>query len=196
MEVIEKGRRTGDKKGPIIMIDYSFKDPIVNQAVRYAANAHCEQFRKYTHEPYITHPIAVAKLVQSVTCDENMIAAAVLHDTVEDTGVTMEDILNNFGTDIESLVWWLTKPDVVGNRAYRNRYYQDHLALATGRAKTIKLADLIHNTESIVEHDPRFAKTYLREKASLLKVLKEGDKELWQRAFEMMQDGKYKLGIK
>ena len=54
--------------------------------------------------------------------------------------------------------------------------------MATPEAKTIKLADLIDNTKSIVEHDPRFAKVYLEEKRLLLEVLKDGDETLWQQA--------------
>ena len=196
-EIITDRRRLAPKPDLTILIDHSFKEPVVKQAMRFAANAHIEQVRKYTGEPYIVHPIAVAKIVQGVTYDDdNMIAAALLHDTVEDTGVTSEDIQYNFGDDIESLVWWLTKPDVIGNRAYRTHCYREHLAKATPRAKTIKLADLIHNTQSIVEHDPKFAVTYLREKDELLKVLKEGNSKLWRQAFELTRISKFRLGMK
>ncbi len=71
-------------------------DSLEEQARRYATQAHAEagQRRKYTDEPYIVHPAAVVELVRSVSHDEHLLAAAWLHDTVEDTGTTLSDIEN------------------------------------------------------------------------------------------------------
>jgi len=73
-----------------------------------AAHAAVKQLRKYTGEPYIVHPAAVAEIVKSVRHTPEMIAAAWLHDVVEDTGVTLEAIESEFGADVTSLVFWLT----------------------------------------------------------------------------------------
>jgi hypothetical protein len=73
-----------------------------------------------------------------------------------------------------------------GNRAKRKNMDREHIAKASLQAKTIKLADLIDNTRSIVEHDPKFAKVYLTEKALLLEVLREGDSFLWSMAHKIL----------
>ena len=158
------------------------------RALAFASEAHgsINQRRKYTGEPYIVHPIAVAEIVRSVPHTEAMIAAALLHDVVEDTPVTIEDIRSAFGEEIAELVGWLTdvsKPSD-GNRRKRKHLDLLHTAKAPAAAKTIKLADLIDNTRSISAHDPSFWPVYRREKEALLQVLKEGDALLWQRAAE------------
>jgi len=144
------------------------------------------QRRKYTGEPYIMHPAAVAKIVKSVPHTQEMVAAAWLHDTVEDTEATLVDINHYFGPDVTMLVEMLTdvsRPDD-GNRAARKAIDLEHTSLASPEAQTIKLADLIDNSRSIVERDPGFAKIYLAEKAKLLEVLTEGDSTLYAMAMK------------
>jgi guanosine-3',5'-bis(diphosphate) 3'-pyrophosphohydrolase len=147
-----------------------------------AAHAAVGQLRKYTHEPYIVHPAEVAKIVRSVPHTEAMVAAAWLHDTVEDTGVSIELIRAEFGSEVSDLVGWLTdvsRPDH-GNRAQRKAVDRAHTAAAPAEAQTVKLADLISNTRSIVQHDAKFAETYLAEKRLLLEVMHRGDATLMQ----------------
>ncbi len=147
-----------------------------------AAHAAVGQLRKYTHEPYIVHPAEVAKIVRSVPHTEAMLAAAWLHDTVEDTGVSIELIRAEFGSEVSDLVGWLTdvsRPDH-GNRAARKAIDRAHTAAAPAEAQTVKLADLISNTRSIVAHDPKFAETYLAEKRLLLEVMHRGDRTLME----------------
>ena len=156
---------------------------IVQKAQIFAIAAHAavQQKRKYTGEPYIVHPAEVASIVASVPgSTEDMVAAAWLHDVVEDTGVTTLDIHMNFGPEIAALVGWLTdvsKPED-GNRAKRKAIDREHTAQAPAEAQTIKLADLISNSKSIMAHDPDFAKTYLEEKRLLLEVMTKGDRGL------------------
>lgn len=153
---------------------------IVRKAQVYAMAAHAAvgQKRKYTGEPYIVHPAEVAKIVASVPgSTPDMVAAAWLHDVVEDTGCTYTDIHMAFGIDIATLVGWLTdvsKPED-GPRWYRKKMDREHTAQAPADAQTIKLADLISNSRSIMEHDPKFAKVYLEEKRMLLEVMTKGD---------------------
>lgn len=157
---------------------------IVEKALDFATKAHGNQKRKYTGEPYINHPIEVMKIVSQVPHDENMLAAALLHDVVEDTDATIQDISDEFGHDIASLVDDLTdvsKPED-GNRKYRKMLDRNHSAQASPRAQTIKLADLISNSSDILQHDPNFAKVYLAEKNLLLGVLTKGDPSLAARA--------------
>ncbi|HEB95533.1 MAG TPA: bifunctional (p)ppGpp synthetase/guanosine-3',5'-bis(diphosphate) 3'-pyrophosphohydrolase [Sedimenticola thiotaurini] len=159
---------------------------LVRRAEIYATQAHerIDHRRKYSGKPYQEHLKAVADLVASVGGDPEMIAAAWLHDTVEDTPATLGQIEQEFGPAVAALVEQLT--DVSrpgdGNRAARKAIDREHLAAASPRAKTVKLADLIDNCTDITRHDPRFARVYLKEMASLLEVLTEGDPVLLKRA--------------
>jgi (p)ppGpp synthase/HD superfamily hydrolase len=158
------------------------------RAREFATRAHAsiDQRRKYTNEPYIVHPVAVAEIVRSVPHTVEMIAAAYLHDVVEDTPATIAEIENEFGRSVAELVGWLTDVSVPsdGNRAARKAKDLAHTAAAPAQAKTIKLADLIDNTRTIERHDPGFWRVYRVEKIRLLEVLKEGDATLWKRAAE------------
>ena len=158
------------------------------RALAFAKAAHesVGQRRKYTGEPYIVHPMAVAELVRSVPHTPQMVAAAYLHDVVEDTPVTIEEVRVEFGPEVGELVDWLTdvsRPED-GNRRVRKELDRQHLAKAPPAAQTIKLADLIDNTLTIREHDPSFWRVYRREKQALLEVLTAGDQTLWKRARE------------
>lgn len=160
---------------------------LIEKARAFATAAHAAvgQLRKYTFEPYIVHPAEVAALVATVPGHTpEMVAAAWLHDTVEDTGVTIELIRSEFGAEVAELVGWLTdvsRPDH-GNRAARKAVDRAHTAGAPAAAQTIKLADLIANTRSIMEHDEKFAVTYLAEKRMLLEVMTKGDPGLMAQA--------------
>jgi (p)ppGpp synthase/HD superfamily hydrolase len=153
-----------------------------------AAHAAVAQLRKYTNEPYIVHPAEVVSILKTRPHDPEMVAAAWLHDVVEDTGVSIEVIRAEFGSKVSDLVGWLTdvsRPEQ-GNRATRKAIDRAHTASAPAEAQTIKLCDLISNTRSIVEHDPEFARVYLAEKRLLLEVMTKADPELMRRAREQI----------
>ncbi|MBU6518922.1 MULTISPECIES: HD domain-containing protein [Pantoea] len=169
------------------------RDSLEEQARRYATQAHADagQRRKYTDEPYIVHPAAVAELVRSVSDDEAMIAAAWLHDTVEDTASTLQDIEEHFGTRVAHLVDMLTdsaQPQAK-NRTARKLAHFRHTAEASPEAQTIKLADIIDNTRAIVQFDPNFARVYLVEKQIQIQLLQQGDRRLWQQANHIIEQG-------
>ena len=152
---------------------------IVERARVFATAAHSAvaQLRKYTGEPYIVHPAEVVRIVSTVAHTDAMLAAAWLHDVVEDTGVTNEVIRAEFGDEVAELVGWLTDVSRLeqGNRAVRKAIDRAHSAMAPAAAQTVKLADLISNTRSIMAHDEKFARTYLEEKRLLLEVMTKGD---------------------
>lgn len=138
-----------------------------------AEEAHKGQLRKYTKEPYFNHCIAVAARVAEITDDEDMIAAAYLHDTVEDTEMTIAEIGKLFGKRVAELVYDLTDhftPENYPNfnRKKRKNLEAKRLGTISEDAKKIKLCDLADNTSTIVELDPGFARHYLREKADVL----------------------------
>ena len=165
---------------------------IVEKARVFATAAHhaAGNVRKYTGEPYINHPAAVVALVASVPHTPEMLAAAWLHDTVEDTGVSLGLIEQEFGPEVADMVEMLTDVSHAndGLRAHRKRIDREHTAQASPEAKTIKLADLIDNTRSIVDRDPKFAQVYMTEKALLLEVLGEGDTTLFESAKALVDD--------
>lgn len=154
-------------------------DDLIAAAHAFAAEAHgaINHRRKYTGEPYITHPTEVAGIVASRPHTPEMIAAAYLHDTVEDTPTTIDQIRQQFGPVVAKLVDDLTDVSKLGdgNRAKRKELDRAHTAAASNQAKTIKLADLISNSRSILQHDPNFAQVYMAEKRALLDALVGGD---------------------
>lgn len=151
--------------------------------------------RKYTGEPYTVHLEEVVKIVKGIPHTPEMIAAAWLHDTVEDTKTTIDEIKEEFGNKVAQLVEMLTdvSKSEQGNRVIRKNIDLEHTAKASSEAKTIKLADLISNSRSIVDGDAEFARVFLEEKARLLQVLKQGNQTLWKEAFRLMKDGMNKL---
>ncbi len=177
------------------------KHPIEYLAQGYATGAHARiaQVRKYVFDPYIVHPRNVAYLVSLVTDDQNMIAAAWLHDVLEDVAPIHPEIFTEmpeiFGEDIYNLVVELTdtsKPED-GNRSVRKEIDRERLSRASARAQTIKMADLIDNTKSIVDNDHKFAKVYLHEKRLLLSVLDKGDPLMRAIAFDLLVRSEQKI---
>ncbi|WP_033111572.1 HD domain-containing protein [Dickeya dadantii] len=147
-----------------------------------AAHAACEQKRKYTGEPYIVHPAAVVALLMQIDPSPEMIAAAWLHDTVEDTGVTLELVTELFGTQVARYVEMLTDVrtrQTGGERIHRKNANLLHSAVACPEAQSIKLCDLIDNSRNVLEHDPVFARPYMVEMRRLLAVLTQGDLGLY-----------------
>jgi (p)ppGpp synthase/HD superfamily hydrolase len=147
------------------------------KALQFATKMHEEQVRKYTGEAYITHPVAVADLVEAYLDEKGFseeevmmaIQVAILHDTVEDTVATMEDIEALFGPEVAKGVWFLTKtPDYVGNRKFRKELCEARLREAPEIIRIIKTCDMFHNSLSIEEHDPKFWNLFKEETVSLL----------------------------
>ncbi|MAO49891.1 MAG: guanosine polyphosphate pyrophosphohydrolase [Pusillimonas sp.] len=162
------------------------------KAMTFARKAHANQKRKYTNVPYFDHLAEVAGIAMSVGWAFSAIhsdevgAVAWLHDCVEDQGITEEDLIGSFGGLVAGGVMLLSDLEE-GNRATRKRLSRERLAAAPGWVQTIKCADLISNTGSIVQFDPDFAKVYLEEKRLLLGVLTKADRRLWTIANEIAE---------
>ena len=166
---------------------------LVERAREFATRGHprIDHLRRFSRQPYDIHLRNVAELVATVTEDPAVIAAAWLHDTVENTPATLDEIEREFGPELANLISELT--DVSrpgdGNRARRRAIDMDHTAKASGPAQTVKLADLIDNCRNIVKNDPRLARAHLNDLAALLEVLTKGDKTLFQRAKRELGQG-------
>lgn len=166
------------------------KSKLVNDALMLAIKAHGTQRRKYTGEPYVVHPIAVSEIVETVDHTPEMIAAALLHDVVEDTAITLREIRDQFGPVVAEYVHYCTnvseKKD--GNRTFRKKMDADHFALGPAESQTIKIADLISNAESIVLHDQKFFHTaFKHEKKYMLSVLTKADPILREAAEKYLE---------
>jgi (p)ppGpp synthase/HD superfamily hydrolase len=155
----------------------------------FAMCAHRNQRRKHEDLPCIVHCERVARTVAEYTDDANVIAAAMIHDVLEDTDVTAEEMQRVFGDAITDLVLEVTDASRPGEKE-KDR---EHLAMSSAGGATIKLAELIDNCVGIARHDKRFAPVYLCEAQEILQVLKHGDKLLWERARTMLADARAML---
>jgi (p)ppGpp synthase/HD superfamily hydrolase len=156
-------------------------DDLVLRARRFAEEAHgaIGHRRKYSGRPYVEHLERVAARVARATGDPAAIAAAWLHDVVEDTPATHADIEREFGARVAELVRALTDVELeFGSRPARKIADRTRLESAPPPAQTVKLADLIDNAHDIAAHDPNFARVFLREMETMLQVLWLGDAEL------------------
>lgn len=170
---------------------------LVHRAELFARAAHgaVGQVRKYNGEPYVNHCAEVAEILCKYATNwvsAEMIAAAWLHDTVEDTKITLDDIRDCFGAEVELLVEELTdvsRPED-GNRKVRKQKDLEHTAQASVEGKSIKLADLISNGRNIVQFDPDFARVYLKEKARILEVCTDADPGLLAQAHKTLEESK------
>ena len=127
---------------------------LLDKAIIFAVNAHRGQLRKGSNAPYILHPMEVAAIVAAMTDDEEVISAAVLHDTVEDTAVTLDEICEQFGKRVAELVaaesenkredkpaastWKIRKEETI-----------EHLKTAPKEVKMLTLGDKLSNIRSI-----------------------------------------------
>ncbi|MAK54692.1 MAG: guanosine polyphosphate pyrophosphohydrolase [Pusillimonas sp.] len=183
---------------------------IAYEAMLFAKKAHEGQKRKYTGNPYFDHCCEVAGIVSTVasgatvggsngagggcasSAGSDMIATAFLHDVMEDCDVRYDDVRRRFGGTIAYGVFMLSDLEE-GNRKQRKEKSRARVSSARGWVQTIKCADLISNTSSIIEHDPKFAGVYLQEKASLLDVMTRADVRLLTIAHQQVQDGLMKI---
>lgn len=170
------------------------EDTLVERARWFATAAHAaiDQRRKYTDDPYIVHPQRVADKVATVPHTPAMLAAAWLHDVVEDTEVTIELIEEVFGAEVALLVAGLTDVSRLedGNRKVRKAIDREHSARQSPACKTVKLADLIDNSISIRRYGKGFAPIFMTEMALSLEGLKEGDALLLEEASAIVAEWK------
>ncbi|MDE7479310.1 MAG: HD domain-containing protein [Lachnospiraceae bacterium] len=131
-------------------------DKRLYKAYAYAAKAHAGQYRKKTKIPYFTHIITTMNYAKELTEDTEVLQAAILHDTVEDTWVTFDDLCREFGDKVAKLVETETenkRPHIPAMETWeiRKRETIEHLKEASRESKIIVLADKTANLESIVK---------------------------------------------
>jgi (p)ppGpp synthase/HD superfamily hydrolase len=153
---------------------------LIFQAAQYAARAHNGQRRKYTGYPYILHPMRVAgmaSLIYDVT--EPVVAAAWLHDVIEDCDISFEQLDQAFGAHIANLVDALTNPSKLRPdlpRAERKRIDRDFIASGSYWARVLKCLDRLDNLREISPCDG-FTRLYCEETHLLLNALADASPE-------------------
>lgn len=151
----------------------------------FAFECHSGQFRKFNFEPYICHPAEVACIVAQVSNEPEALAAAWGHDVVEDCGIDLGLIRIRFGEKVASYINFLTNPSQIDpelkklNRQQRKLKDRDHLVNAPSGAKTVKLADILSNINSLVYNDPFFAAKWIKEKEATMPLLEGGNARLY-----------------
>lgn len=122
---------------------------LIEKAIIFAAKAHANQVRKGTDIPYITHPYAVGMLLQKAKCSEEVIAAGILHDTLEDTNTTYEDLVDTFGVRIANLVAAASENDKSLPWEARKQLTIEMLKNASIEEIQVAVADKLHNLRAI-----------------------------------------------
>lgn len=178
---------------------------IEQKAKEFATMAHgcIDHKRKYTGEPYINHPAEVVEIVRKVCKDPEVLAAAWLHDVVEDTPVRPElkgteltrqeklDIIEQeFGKRVAGMVDDLSDIAVPsdGNRKARTAINREHAGAGSSDSKTVKLADILSNNKSIIKDGIDFAVVYIPEMKLLLEKLTQGNPILYKMATDSVQN--------
>ena len=156
----------------------------VELAIHLATKYHAGQVRKYTGEDYVTRPIAVKDIILNHfghKVKESILVSAILHDMLEDTHYTEHMMAYDFGFEVLKTVKAVTNVHT-GNRKKRKILEDEKFADVDPEireyAYIVRLADIIHNAPSILEHDKDFWPVYKKEKENLLAVIRKNKPEL------------------
>jgi (p)ppGpp synthase/HD superfamily hydrolase len=180
------------------------EEKLIRQIEVFATLAHNTQKRKYTGDPYFCHPIDVEMILLSYNCTFEQRAVGLLHDVIEDTFVDSEvylkillqdavpDLkaksLNRIVSGVLALTEEYTKSNYPHfNRATRKKLEAERLSMIEPEWQTVKYADIIDNSASIIAYDPNFAVVYIKECTALLQAMDKGDKTLRQEAFKALE---------
>lgn len=178
----------------LIKLDRSKKEKermymdLIDKAILFATKAHGKQTRKGTDIPYITHPYAVGMYLQKANCSPEVIAAGILHDTLEDTPTTIEELKEAFGEKVTNLVIAASENDKSLSWEERKRHTIESLKTSSLEEIQVVVADKLHNLRSIrsdlLEHGDKIWMRFNRGKrdqhwyyASIVKAIKNRKNE-------------------
>lgn len=185
---------------PFIFVEY-YNSIILEKVKTFVRKAHRGQVRKYTSLPYHIHPEKVMALCREYTHDSSILAAALLHDVLEDTPVTKKELgaflksIMPLQQAVKTLCLVIELTDVFTpndypslNREERKAREAMRIAKTSSEAQTIRYADIIDNVGDIVRHDPEFGRVFVRECQLLLKKMTDGNPVLRQRAIKVVNE--------
>jgi len=135
--------------------------PKMQKAINIATALHDGQKRKADGLPYIVHPFAIALILRNYTENEDVIIAGILHDTVEDTGYTKEEMEKDFGSHVTSIVADLTELPKTYSWQERKDSYLEHLKTTSHESKLVCAADKLHNLQSMRDALEKFGEKAL-----------------------------------
>jgi guanosine-3',5'-bis(diphosphate) 3'-pyrophosphohydrolase len=138
--------------------------PLVSEAYEFAFKSHAGQERKYIKTAYINHPVELANYISSIPgATHHEVVAGLLHDVIEDCGITRKQVVTQFGETVDQHVHYLTDhaPLNAGNREQRSHINFDYFKQSSNATKNIKMIDILSNTRSIVLCDARFSLTFI-----------------------------------
>lgn len=124
---------------------------LIDKALQVASKAHRNQNRKGTDIPYISHPAAVGMILLKAGYEEAVVAAGILHDTVEDTDIELVDIKEWFGAEIAEMVAGCSEPNKELSWEERKEHTIEFLKTASEEIRAVACADKLHNIRSIIK---------------------------------------------
>lgn len=173
----------------------------IDEIIAFADKCHGEQMRRYEPDRYIVHPTRVMEICREYTTELPQLAAAILHDVLEDTPATVEELEQFLQTVMSEpaaaqtirLVLELTDVYVKEDYPHWNRRKRKdkeaaRLGKTSAAAQTIKYADIIDNAPEITERDPDFAQRFLPEYKDLLRKMTKGNPALHERATTLINE--------
>ncbi len=156
--------------------------------IEFARKKHEGQSRKFSPLPYFTHPEHVAKILKELGENEDLIKAAYLHDTLEDTNTTCDELKENFGSKIANLVRELTSDRMEVEKLGKPKYLTVKMNAMSKDALTIKLADRLDNVQSLSSDNPEFSERYAHETREILENLKRSLTRNQRKLYNLIMD--------
>ncbi|MFW6173559.1 MAG: HD domain-containing protein [Elusimicrobiota bacterium] len=151
---------------------------LIKAAEKFATKKHHGQTRKFTGKPYIIHPQQVSELVSNYGGSLDMIAAAWLHDVMEDCGVKFEKIKEKFGDKVAKLVKELTIPPYADKSGKKSDYIAKEMEIMSSDGLTIKLCDRLSNVLNFEIAHPKFVLKYAPKTKFILDSLEDSQRPL------------------
>lgn len=151
-----------------------YNSPIVKKAKAFSKEKHKDQIRKFEQKPYYIHPKRVAHILYQFKVSRNigkLIAAAYLHDVVEDTDTSIEEIRENFGELVAEVVEELTTDDIKSTELGKKEYLVNKMLQMSSYALTLKLADRVDNVNKIQWTPDNFKDKYIKETYYIIEKL-------------------------
>lgn len=178
-----------------------YNTEILREIRDFATRAHQGQYRKSPHEPYINHPIRVMKICADYTTEISILGAALLHDILEDTRITREQLNHYLNTLtiqdegqkmlglIDEMTDIYTKDKYPQwNRHQRKTMERKRIIQTSGDSQTLRYADIIDNCKGLDRLETEFSQLFLNECFDLLQVITKGNKDLYDQTISIVHD--------